>query len=53
MDVEQNTQNSLNYNDILINPNNIALFHLTNYITENINHYLNNKPKKLSALIFY
>lgn len=35
-----------NYNDILINQNNIALFHLINNITENINGYLNNKLKK-------
>ena len=34
------------YIDILINPNNITLFHLTNNITENINQYLNNKLKK-------
>ena len=35
-----------NYNDLLSNPNNINLFHLTNNITENINLYLNRKLKK-------
>ena len=34
-----------NYNDLLINPSNIAFFYLTNNVTENINRYLNSKLK--------
>ena len=41
-----------NYNDVLINPNNITFLHLTNYITENINRYLNAKQKKIICLSF-
>ena len=35
-----------NYHDLLLNPNNVNIFHITNNITENINRYLNNKLKK-------
>ena len=40
-----------NFNDLLSNPNNITLFHLTNNITENINRYLNRKLKKVICSI--
>ena len=35
-----------NYHDLLVNPNNVSIFHVTNNITENINRYLNSKLKK-------
>ena len=42
-----------NYHELLLNPNNYHIFHVTNNITENINRYLNNKLKKAIFLISY